>query len=169
MRARHRHRGEQGAHHPAGSSGVHSLPHNVIRTGEGAAPKLHAGKRARGGAVAKRIAGGAVHNPENDRGYLLRPENWKYKDLKDEEKEMEKALDEEGGDVEEVVPMSRREAARGGGIHIKKSHKGLLHKNLGVAADKPIPAKKLSKALHSSDPAVKKRAVFAENAKHWHH
>ena len=78
--------------------------HNVIRTGEGAAPKLHAGKRA-----------------------------------------------------------------RGGGIHIKKSHQGLLHKNLGVAADKPIPAKKLSKALHSSDPAVKKRAVFAENAKHWHH
>ena len=104
MRARHRHRGEKSAHHSVKSSGVHPLPHNVIRTGEGAAPKLHAGKRA-----------------------------------------------------------------RGGGIHIKKSHQGLLHKNLGVASDKAIPAKKLSKALHSSDPAVKKRAVFAENAKHWHH
>jgi hypothetical protein len=54
-------------------------------------------------------------------------------------------------------------------IHIKKSHEGLLHKDLGVATDKPIPAKKLAKAEHSENAAVKKRAVFAENAKHWHH
>ena len=54
-------------------------------------------------------------------------------------------------------------------IHIKKSHEGLLHKNLGVKGDKPIPAGKLEKATHSSNVAVKKRAVFAENAKHWHH
>lgn len=58
---------------------------------------------------------------------------------------------------------------RGGGIHIKKSHEGLLHKNLGISKGQKIPAKKLSKALHSSNPKVKKRAVFAENAKHWHH
>lgn len=57
----------------------------------------------------------------------------------------------------------------GGGIHIKPSHKGLLHKDLGVAAGHKIPAKKLAKAEHSSDPAVRKRAVFAENAKHWKH
>ena len=54
-------------------------------------------------------------------------------------------------------------------IKIKKSHEGLLHKDLGVASDKPIPAKKLEKATHSKDKAEKKRAVFAENAKHWHH
>ena len=54
-------------------------------------------------------------------------------------------------------------------IHIKKSHEGLLHKDLGVAAGKHIPAGKLEKAEHSTDTAVKKRAVFAENAKHWHH
>jgi len=54
-------------------------------------------------------------------------------------------------------------------IKIKPSHEGLLHKNLGVAKDKPIPAKKLEAAKHSSDPAERKRAVFAENAKHWHH
>ena len=54
-------------------------------------------------------------------------------------------------------------------IHIKKSHEGLLHKNLGVSADKPIPAVKLQKAEHSENPAVRKRAVFAENAKHWKH
>jgi hypothetical protein len=54
-------------------------------------------------------------------------------------------------------------------IHIKKSHEGLLHEDLGVAKDKPIPAKKLAKAEKSENPKVKKRAVFAENAKHWHH
>ena len=54
-------------------------------------------------------------------------------------------------------------------IKIKKSHEGLLHKNLGVAKDKPIPEGKLEKAKNSQDPAVRKRATFAENAKHWNH
>jgi hypothetical protein len=54
-------------------------------------------------------------------------------------------------------------------IHIKPSHKGLLHKNLGVPAGKPIPESKVRAAEHSKDPAVRKRAVFAENAKHWKH
>jgi hypothetical protein len=52
-------------------------------------------------------------------------------------------------------------------INIKPSHKGLLHKDLGVKQGEKIPAKKLEKAEHSENPAVKKRAVFAENAKHW--
>lgn len=52
-------------------------------------------------------------------------------------------------------------------IKIKPSHKGLLHKNLGVAAGKKIPASKVEKATHSKDPAVKKRAVFAKNARKW--
>ena len=59
--------------------------------------------------------------------------------------------------------------ARGGGIHIKPSHEGLLRKNLGVKAGKKIPAEKLEKAKHSKDPAIRKRATFAENAKHWNH
>ena len=54
-------------------------------------------------------------------------------------------------------------------IHIKESHKGLLHKDLDVPAGKPIPAGKLAKAKKSENPAVKKRAVFAANAKKWHH
>jgi hypothetical protein len=52
---------------------------------------------------------------------------------------------------------------------IDPAHKGRLHEDLGVAADKPIPEAKLEKALHSTDPAEKKRAVFANNAKKWHH
>lgn len=54
-------------------------------------------------------------------------------------------------------------------IKIKPSHKGLLHKDLGVPADKPIPAGKLAKAKNSKNPAVRKRATFAENAKKWNH
>lgn len=65
----------------------------------------------------------------------------------------------------------RDEYAKGGGIHIKPSHKGLLHKDTGTPAGQPISADKLSKALHSSDPAVRRRANFARNAKRWnsHH
>lgn len=52
---------------------------------------------------------------------------------------------------------------------IKPSEKGTLHTALGVAKDKKIPAGKLEKAEHSTDPALKKKAVFAANAKKWHH
>ena len=51
-------------------------------------------------------------------------------------------------------------------LHLKK---GALHKQLGVAEGKKIPTGRLAKAAHSSDPLLKKRAVFAENAKHWAH
>jgi hypothetical protein len=52
---------------------------------------------------------------------------------------------------------------------IKKSHEGELHRDLGVPQGRPIPASKLRQAAHSPDPAVRKRAVFAENAKKWRH
>lgn len=55
------------------------------------------------------------------------------------------------------------------GIHIKPSHKGKLHKALGVPADKPIPAAKLNAALHSKSPAIRKEANFAKNAKGFKH
>jgi hypothetical protein len=60
-----------------------------------------------------------------------------------------------------------RTLARGGGIDIKPSHKGRLHRDLGVAAGKPIPTAKLEKAKKDADPAEKKRIVFAENARRW--
>lgn len=54
-------------------------------------------------------------------------------------------------------------------INIKPSHEGLLHKNLGVAKGKKLSVKSEEKAKHSSDPAVRKRATFALNARKWHH
>ena len=59
--------------------------------------------------------------------------------------------------------------ARGGGIHIKESHKRLLHEKLGVPEVEPIPAGKLAKAKYSKSAAERKEATFAENAKHWNH
>jgi len=46
-------------------------------------------------------------------------------------------------------------------IKIKKSHRGLLHKNLGVAKGKKIPASKLS-VKKGDSVAVKKRKIFAK-------
>lgn len=52
-------------------------------------------------------------------------------------------------------------------IHIKKSKEGSLHRALGVPEGEKIPADKLNAALHSKDPAIRKKAVFAKNAAKW--
>lgn len=55
-------------------------------------------------------------------------------------------------------------------INIKPSHKGLLHKDLGIKANKMIPTSVIKKKLSGNpSPALKKRLVFAENARHWNH
>ncbi|MGH3438867.1 MAG: hypothetical protein ACRDRN_20650 [Sciscionella sp.] len=55
------------------------------------------------------------------------------------------------------------------GIVIKKSHAGRLHRALGVPEGQPIPTAKLAAAKNSSDPAIRKEATFAINAKGFHH
>jgi hypothetical protein len=54
-------------------------------------------------------------------------------------------------------------------IHIKPSHKGRLHRALGVPEGQPIPASKIAAAKNSSSSAVRKEATFAQNASHWNH
>lgn len=54
-------------------------------------------------------------------------------------------------------------------IHIKPSHKGLLHRKLGVPEGKPIPKAKIEAAEGSKSPALRKEAQFAENASHFDH
>jgi oligoendopeptidase F len=54
-------------------------------------------------------------------------------------------------------------------IKIKKSHEGLLHKNLGVSKKKKLTMDQIMHALHSQDPDVRKRAQFAKNARSWKH
>lgn len=54
-------------------------------------------------------------------------------------------------------------------IDIKPSHKGKLHEALGVPEGKKIPQAKLEAAKHSKNPALRREANFAENAKGWSH
>jgi len=49
---------------------------------------------------------------------------------------------------------------------IKPSHKGLLHKKLGVPQGEKIPAAKLAAAKNSKSAAERKEATFAENFGH---
>lgn len=52
-------------------------------------------------------------------------------------------------------------------IEIKPSHKGLLHKKLGIPEGEKIPESKLENAAHSSSPSERKEANFALNARKW--
>ena len=52
-------------------------------------------------------------------------------------------------------------------IRIKPSHKGLLHKDLGVPVSQPLTLGDLAKAKRSPSKAVRKRATFAANARRW--
>ena len=54
-------------------------------------------------------------------------------------------------------------------IQIKKSHKGLLHKRLGVPQGQHISEAELERAKHSKNPTLRKEATFALNAKGWSH
>jgi hypothetical protein len=44
-------------------------------------------------------------------------------------------------------------------------HPGALHKELGVPEGKKIPEKKLTKAEHSKNPKLRKRAILAKTLK----
>ncbi len=57
--------------------------------------------------------------------------------------------------------------SRKGSIKIKKSHEGLLHKNLGKPKGQKLTVAELEKAKRSKNPAVRKRATFALNARKW--
>ena len=54
------------------------------------------------------------------------------------------------------------------GIYIKPSKRGSFRKALGVKKGSKIPASKL--AIKKGDsPAMKKKKVFARNARKWNH
>jgi hypothetical protein len=55
-----------------------------------------------------------------------------------------------------------------GGIHIKPSKVGSLRKHLGVPEGQKIPVSKLADKPGDS-PAIKKKKVFARNARKWKH
>jgi hypothetical protein len=50
-------------------------------------------------------------------------------------------------------------------------HKGKLHREMGIAEDKTIPAARLNAAASKSNPNVEERndAIRAKTMKSWHH
>jgi len=125
-------------------------------------------KRKRGGGVEGCARGGSVNRPgkakkrvyvNNDMDAIHEKDtndkrSWAYPDV------------QHGGSAKflnaDDVPK-----ARGGKITIKPSHKGLLHKELGVPQGESIPTSKMEKAKTAAGPAERKRITFAENAKKW--
>jgi hypothetical protein len=69
------------------------------------------------------------------------------------------------------MALSRKRGGAASGKWIKGaiSHPGALHKELHVPAGEKIPAKKLDKAAHSSNPKERKRAVLAKTLSGFHH
>lgn len=53
---------------------------------------------------------------------------------------------------------------------IKKAikHPGKLHRELGVKQGEKIPSKKLTKAMHSKNPTIRKEANLAKTLKSFH-
>lgn len=47
--------------------------------------------------------------------------------------------------------------------------KGKLHREIGVPVGQKIPAKKLAKAEHSSNPEIKRDAIRAKTMEGWNH
>lgn len=65
--------------------------------------------------------------------------------------------------------LDRPGRARGGKwIQGAIKHPGALHEQLGVPKGDKIPAKKLEKAAHSSNPTLARRARLAETLKGFH-
>jgi len=54
-------------------------------------------------------------------------------------------------------------------IEIKPSHKGLFHRDVGKSPGAKITSADIAKGKASSDPAERKRATFAANARKWKH
>ena len=54
---------------------------------------------------------------------------------------------------------------KGSGIHIKKSHKGLFTQY----CNGKVTSECIQRGKHSSDPKIRKRATFADNARYFKH
>jgi len=58
-------------------------------------------------------------------------------------------------------------ARRKSGIHIKKKNRGKLRRSTGTKKGQKIPVSTLRRLKKSKNPATRKRATFALNARKW--
>jgi hypothetical protein len=144
----------------AGSGHGHSEPHETHK------PEKHykgggavAGK-ATGGAVAAKAGGGKCEEPEKEKE-------------EEDEGEDDRTYSHGGKARHHGMHKDHRgmhPRADGGGNWIAGAteNKGALHKKLGVPAGQKIPAKKMAKAAHSSNPTERKEASLAKTLKGMH-
>ena len=78
-----------------------------------------------------------------------------------------KEEDASGGDREGRKAQSMERPERKNGGFLGNLKEGSLRKALHVKEGKNIPEKTLETAEKSDDPAIRKKAVLAENMKHW--
>lgn len=65
----------------------------------------------------------------------------------------------------EIINIVINSYKKGGGIHIKKQNKGKFTSYCGGKVTNEC----INKAKHSSNPAIRKRAIFAQNSRRWNH
>lgn len=147
---------------------------------------LQGGATALGGAMAGPVGAVAANSATNETGF--NPKTMSTNPYDNTEPSFN-----QGGevhDIDEDHPEHREHLSNGGHVHcyahggqafhhpdcymnkggfLSGLKKGALHKDLGVPSDSPIPSGKLEKATHSNNETLRKRAQFAENAKHWQH
>jgi hypothetical protein len=135
----------------------------IIMIGLAKKPKKKAGGKVEGGAARRHLGKRARGGPADGPRVLDAREDAREPGPNGRDK-----VPQQSGTEERAVEMGDPRK-RGGGIHIKPSHRGMLHKEMGVPAGEKIPTSRLEKAKEGASPAERKRITFAENAKHWNH
>lgn len=109
-------------------------------------------------------------NPQRARGGRAPSDGPRVLDARDDAQETGQdgrdKVSQRSGTEERAVEMADPRK-RGGGIHIKPSHAGRLHEDLGIPSGQKIPTAKLERAKEGASPAERKRITFAENARKW--
>lgn len=83
---------------------------------------------------------------------------------------MTRGRDAQGNNPQDVRRRTHKMARRKrGGIHIKPGNRGKLRAQLGAKKGTKLSLSALLAAKNSSDPATRRRANFAINARKWRH
>ena len=112
----------------------------------------------------------ATRRVQDDAFAPARQLNKSLKNLNRVRKETGYGADEEMLESDRSRMMKAKGGMAKGGNWIAGAikHKGALHRALGVPEGKKIPASKIEKATHSSNPKLAKRARLAQTLKSFH-
>jgi len=117
-----------------------------------------------------RQAGQATYSQENSNVGLKKNSKQKKWTAAQDERADRKAGIKEGSPKDIKLDQERgvkdKKSKKKSTVMIQPSHRGLLHRKLGVPEGKKIPEGKLNAAMHSKSPSERKEANFAKNFGH---